>query len=294
MAPIAEWIGTIPDSTADEERAPNAFDKPGIESALSPENLLRVFSAKHGQSAPLGWSPKLQRAFGYFNPDDHYEAVVDRLIRPGTKWLDVGCGRSPFPNNKRLARGTSERCKLLVGVDPSELADSNPYVHKAFRASIEEFSSTERFDVVTLRMVVEHLENPTRVIRNLSRLTKDGGKVVVYTVSKWSPGTLAARLLPYRLHHRIKRLVWDVQKQDTFPAYYRLNTHARLLRAFSDFGFQESLFARLDDCSISGGVQSVRYVDLTLRNAIAKFGLPYPESCLIGVYEREGSSRSQD
>src|SRR5580765_2953289 len=36
---------------------------------------------------------------GYYSPEDHYEALINRIITKDLSWLDVGCGRSPFPNN---------------------------------------------------------------------------------------------------------------------------------------------------------------------------------------------------
>ena len=67
-------------------------DLPGV--TPSHADLMAVFDGKYRREAELGWGPKTRLSYGYFNPDDHYEAIVNKLVRPVTAWADVGCGRS--------------------------------------------------------------------------------------------------------------------------------------------------------------------------------------------------------
>jgi hypothetical protein len=65
-------------------------------SMVTQEHLLEIFRRKYEENEPAGWCPARTK-FGYFNPDDTYDATVDSLVAPGTAWLDVGCGRDlPF------------------------------------------------------------------------------------------------------------------------------------------------------------------------------------------------------
>lgn len=253
---------------------------------LTREDLERTFRLKHGNLVRAGWAPRMQRAFDYFNPDDYYEALVAKLIQPGMRWLDVGCGRKIFPSNPRLAQIVAGRCGLLMGVDPSDTLDDNRYVHRKVKQPIEDFSSDEPFDVVTLRMVAEHIAEPRKALASLSRATRPGSRVVVYTVNKWAPVSIAARLIPFRFHHRLKTLVWKVEKRDTFRVVYRMNTRRRLMNVLRAAGFQERYFVRLDDCRASGRFRRLRYVELCCRLLLRHCGLRYPESCLLAVYER--------
>ena len=95
----------------------------GAEEDLRPsrQDLERVFRIKYGDVETCGWSPRMRHRFGYFNPDDQYEALVERLVGEQTVWLDAGCGRFLFPSNAPLAKELSERCAHLVGVDPDEI-----------------------------------------------------------------------------------------------------------------------------------------------------------------------------
>jgi SAM-dependent methyltransferase len=186
--------------------------------------------------------------FNYFNPDDYYEATVAKLVKGGCNWLDVGCGRHVFPSNARLARILADRCALLVGVDPDETVNENPFVHQRVNGFIEDYQSTQQFDVITLRMCAEHVAEPDRAVVALSRLTKPCGKVVIYTINRWSPVPIVTWLVPFGLHHPVKRLLWKTEQKDTFPVSYLMNTKKDLHRLFQRHGFREFYFTYLDDC----------------------------------------------
>jgi SAM-dependent methyltransferase len=173
-----------------------------------------------------------------------------------------------------------------VGVDPCDTLDDNPYVHTKVKKRIEHFHADASFDLITLRMVAEHIESPHEVLASLSRATRPGGLVVVYTVNKWSPVSVVARLVPFSLHYVLKRLVWHVEGRDTHPVVYRMNTRRSLARAFRAAGFRERYFARLDDCRASGGSRWLRYLELSTRLLLRRCSLPYPEACLLAVFER--------
>ena len=80
--------------------------------------LAKIFRGKYGEPAALGWGPAMRQRFGYYTPDDHYEAAGCELVRPATRGLDVGCGRELFPSNRALAAELAQRGARLVGVDP--------------------------------------------------------------------------------------------------------------------------------------------------------------------------------
>src|SRR5499427_4713294 len=105
---------------------------------LAKRDLVKVFQDKYGSdSTVMGWGPRIRSRFGYFTPDDCYEATVSRLVTPGCRWLDVGSGRNVFPSNQGLARTLAQRCEVLAGADPAETIQENEYVHARVRASIE-------------------------------------------------------------------------------------------------------------------------------------------------------------
>jgi 2-polyprenyl-3-methyl-5-hydroxy-6-metoxy-1,4-benzoquinol methylase len=248
--------------------------------------LEQLFRQKHGAPEETGWAPRRRLQFGYFPPADVYEAVVDKLVVTGSTWIDVGGGHNIFPENPQLARSLSARCSEVVAVDPSENVHRNSFATERVQSSIEDYSSKRSFDIATLRMVAEHIQNPDAVTRALSRLIRPGGVVVVLTVNRWAPLTLLSRLTPFSLHHPIKRIFWGSEEEDTFPVQYRMNSRSQLKATFSRAGFREVQFAYLDDLSTWARFRTMNYVEMVLWRAARRLRCPYPENCILGIYEK--------
>jgi hypothetical protein len=205
-----------------------------------------------------------------------YESVLDRLITVGCRWLDVGCGRDPLPGNRPLAEELSERCSAFVGVDPDPAIHENAYAHRRVQGRVEEMEESE-FDVITARMVVEHVSDPRAFVNALRRLC------VPYTVNRWAPVSIASSLIPFAFHQRIINFLWGTGRE-TFPVEYRMNTRGELAALMREAGFEESTFTYLDDCRTLGRFQFGNRLELLLWKCLKAIGLHYPETCLLGVY----------
>lgn len=252
----------------------------------TPDQLLAVFRSKYGDPATAGPNPRRRFRFGYFTPDDHYEAVVEQLVTPGCRWLDVGGGRDVFPSNPTLARTLADRCGHLAAVDPSPNVHENPFAREKVQAFIEGYASAEPFDLLTLRMVAEHIARPDEALDSMALLLKPGGRLVIYTINKFAPVSVAAWVLPFWLHHPIKRVMWRTEEKDTFPVTYKMNTRATLRRLAAAHGFAEESFAHLDDCRTFHRFRLLNYAELASWKALRAVGLWYPENCLLGVYRK--------
>ncbi len=260
----------------------------GCQQRLLPDQreLEERFRHRYGDLSARGWQVKMRHRFGYHSPEAWYEALVDRLVAEGTSWIDVGGGNSVLPHNTSLAASLSRRCGLLVGVDPSDRIDENPFVHQRAKCTIEQFASEHSFDLATLRMVAEHVREPEAAVASLARLIKPGGKVVVYTPNRWSPASLAAALVPHRWHHRMVRLLWRTEEEDHFPTAYKMNTRGRLRALFESGGFREVAFAYVDSCFGFRRIPVACFLELSLWKTLRTIGLKYPENNLLGVYQR--------
>ena len=254
-----------------------------------PEGRMRdLFELSYGPVHPLAWGVKLRRKFDYFTPDEYYEAAVEEAVGPRTEWLDVGGGTIIFPSNPTLARILAERCARMVVVDPSTNVLDNMLAHERHQCLLEDYGGAGGFNLVTARMVVEHVTDPAAFVTKLGELTARGGQVVIYTVSRWAPMTILSGLTPTGLHHAIKRILWRTREEDTFPVAYRMNTEASLRRLFSEAGFRCVGFRHLDDCRTLARWKTTHFAELLVRQLLRKIGLGYPESCVLGIYERVG------
>ena len=256
---------------------------------LTEEHAARVAALKYGDLAAAGWGPRLRHRFGYFTPDDWYEAMLSVLVTQETHWLDVGCGRELVPFSPAGARLLAQRCKSLTGIDPSDNINENPYLQHRIKAKLEDFETTETFDLITLRMVVEHITTPEAAVAALSRLSRTGTKILIYTVDKFSPVALAAAVTPLSVHVQMKQLLWQGSEKDTFPTAYLMNTRGRLAALMTAGGFVEVDFRTLADTRTTSGFRVLNTLELSAWRVLRSIGVQYPERCLLGVYEKQAA-----
>ena len=280
---IAGWRHSLRgEFRAVNEVVPHADELPDPTS----DELLSIYNAKYSPEGPPGWSPRQRLSFGYFTPDDHYEALVARLVTSGCHWADIGCGRDIFPSNPQLARDLVARAGYVYGIDPDPNIKENPFITEGFHGIVEDCRTERRFDVITMRMVAEHIVDPDRAIGKVAELLKPGGKFIVYTPHKWAPMSVVASVIPFKWHHPLKRLLWDVEARDTFPTAYKLNTRNDLRKHMSSKGLAERYFRHLDDCRTFAGYRFINYAELSAKRALRSIGLHYIETCLLAVFEK--------
>jgi SAM-dependent methyltransferase len=222
--------------------------------------------------------------FGYFKPNAGYAALVNRLVTSGTTWLDIGCGRFLFPSFPKLAARLAARASRIVGVDPDETIRENPYLHEAHECRLEDFEPDTRFDLITMRMVAEHITDPESVVRRIRGMLAPGGRLVIYTVHRWGLFTMVTGIVPDALHHPIKRVLWRTEAKDTFPVALKMNTRAALRRLAEANGLTEEFFTLWDDCNAFGRWRPTRWMELTARRVLRGLGLRYPEANILAVY----------
>ncbi len=252
----------------------------------SGDELMAIFRQKYSRKDTLGWGPTLRLDFGYFTPDDHYEALVGKLLTLGADWCDVGCGRNIFPDNPELAGQYASRCRFVYGIDPDDNVRENNFISGYFQGLVEACPIDRQFDLVTLRMVAEHIVNPNAALRRVAGLMKPSGHAVIYTPHKWAPMSIAASITPFGLHNPLKRLLWESDARDTFPTQYKLNTFDDLKRNAEQAGLTQVHYVRLDDCRITNSYRSLNWLELSMRRGLRGAGIPYPEACIISVLRR--------
>ena len=109
---------------------------------------------------------------------DSYVPLKDKAI------LDVGCGLGTYV---RKFRGFSDDVHG-VDVDPERVAEASaslPNIQVSFGESLP--FPDDRFDVVFLNEVIEHVDDDRQTLAESVRVLRPGGHVVVYAPNRWFP-----------------------------------------------------------------------------------------------------------
>jgi|HubBroStandDraft_4_1064222.scaffolds.fasta_scaffold107127_2 ubiquinone/menaquinone biosynthesis C-methylase UbiE len=165
--------------------------------------------------------------------DALYSALIRKYLRPGQRVLDAGCGRY-----MKFCKDFSNIARV-VGIDlESTLETDNRNAPFGVRGDVGLLPfPSEYFDMVISRSVVEHLADPPRVFREINRVLRPGGKVVVITPNKYDYVSLVAAITPYRFHRLLVSKIFRVPEDDVFPTLYRANTLSAIHKAFRSAGF---------------------------------------------------------
>jgi SAM-dependent methyltransferase len=206
---------------------------------------------QNGQIREVGRSPmatmieRIDRAL-YPNFERNWDDRAFRLrvlqqLGPDSLVLDLGAGAGLIPemNFRGLA-------KLICGVDLDPRVLKNALLDEGRVADAQKVPyENDHFDVVFSDNVLEHLDKPETVFREVARVLKPGGVFLFKTPNEWHYMPAIARLTPHRFHQRVNR--WRGRRErDIFPTHYRANSRRAIERLAKGSGLQVEKFELIE------------------------------------------------
>jgi 2-polyprenyl-6-hydroxyphenyl methylase/3-demethylubiquinone-9 3-methyltransferase len=152
------------------------------------ENVDPAEVAKFDALASRWWDPEGEfRALHEINPL-RLDWIRQHAQLAGTKIVDIGCGGGILAESMAKAGAT------VTGIDMAEgpLAVARLHQHESGakvdyrQATAEELASeaAASFDIVTCLEMLEHVPDPSEVIRSCAELVKPGGHVFFSTINR--------------------------------------------------------------------------------------------------------------
>lgn len=169
------------------------------------------------------------------HPYQHLERAIERVLEAGDTVVEAGCGRTA-----PLLRKLQGRARRLVGIDPVQFRlDDDLEGVELVQGSIDDTGlESGSVDLVLSRALMEHLENPRRAFAEIQRVLRPGGRYVFLVPNLGDYGTIAAWLIPNRLHPSVVKAVEGRALEDTFPAYFRCSTRGSIQNLCDSTGLE--------------------------------------------------------
>jgi SAM-dependent methyltransferase len=162
---------------------------------------------------------KLYPGVGSNWDDELLRESVLRRLKPEMCVLDLGAGRGLVA--QMAFRGLARR---VVGVDLDPRVGSNPNLDEGIVASATQLPfPASSFDLVVCDNVLEHVDEPARVMSEVARVLRPGGRFLAKTPNRKHYMPLISRMTPTSFHRWVNRLRGR-NESDTFRTQYRINT----------------------------------------------------------------------
>lgn len=171
-----------------------------------------------------------------------YASLVSEHLSSYTVWLDAGCGsRVLEPDMDPLEGWLATHCKSIFGMDLA--VTSNRNIKSLVRGSLYHIPfRDDSLDLITCRMVVEHLDQPQEAFREMARCLRPGGALVVMTPNLANyaifANAVATKVMPERLRRHIIHALDSRADKDIFPVRYKANTKHHLLHLLNTSGLR--------------------------------------------------------
>jgi SAM-dependent methyltransferase len=177
-----------------------------------------------------------------------YKRLIGEKVGETTRVLDIGCGHTDF------LKEIYDRTPFTYGADPdAETIAKNTTIKHIVTASAERLPFEDSFfDVVVLAWVLEHLDDPEAVFREIHRVLKPNGTVIFLTPNAWNYNVWIIRAIPNAFHDFFTQRLYERQEHDTFPTRYKINSPRRIEKLLSKINYErEQLLLNGDPTYIS-------------------------------------------
>jgi ubiquinone/menaquinone biosynthesis C-methylase UbiE len=185
---------------------------------------------------------RMQRP-GWRPATEIYEALIRDSMRPGMRVLDLGCGRGG------VLEQLGEDVTAPLGLDPDwqSLHEHRlPALPRAVALADALPLRDNCLDLVLCSWVFEHLSDPPRVLAEIKRVLRPGGRLIFLTPNAQSLIALINRGL-HPLQHTLVPKLYGRADADTFPLAYRANTPARIRTLAAHIGLSCETLRRIED-----------------------------------------------
>lgn len=204
-----------------------------------------------------------------------YNQLICLNLSKNTLWVDIGCG------NNLIVEDFGTEANFAVGIDlkPPEHKTTAPFVcanlrHLPIHSNIANF--------ITLRFVVEHLQNIPNDFSEIERILKPNGRILIITTNSWSPFIFLPRILPFCVKNVIIRTLYKISAIDIQPTFHKFNSLRKMKR-----GLGSLKLVYIDFIQDANYVRRWLFLIFFAWHLFTKQGvLKFLRTCIVAIFEK--------
>ncbi len=254
---------------------------------MSYRSLCRSFYGKAVEAIFPGGLRNAQYSF--------HNLLLNRMpVRPA--WLDLGCGHAFFGDWMTQESETAAALAAgIVGIDLdfASLRKHSRLDHRVIGDGGALPFAPESFDLVTANMVVEHLADPARVLAEVWKVLRPGGRFVYHTPNLRNFKVRLLPVMPDRLKRLLARLLEGRAGEDVYPTFYRMNTPSAAREFAGGQGFVVEELHLVEDSASTIMLGPVVLLELLITRVLLAEGLADYRSNLVVSLRKPGALESQ-
>lgn len=221
-----------------------------------------------------------------------YREALEQVVPTTERWLDLGCGHQLLPawmaDSETASAALVRRCKLVVGAD--QVIDAIRR-HKTIASRVSADAAglpfvDSAFDLVTANMVVEHITDGAALLREVGRVLRPGGRVVLHTPNRRFYQIMATLWLPSPLRSWAASLLERRDTDDVFPTHYRMNTEPALRSLAAAHGFEVEALRFVNSSLTMGRFPPLALAELGLVTILETTPFAWARSNIVAVLRR--------
>jgi ubiquinone/menaquinone biosynthesis C-methylase UbiE len=227
-----------------------------------------------------------------YSQTHYYETLLD-VTTTNCEWLDLGCGHQLFASwMTKQERDLGCRAARLVGIDLDlEGLRKNTVVTDRVFGNLEHLPFPPQcFDLVTANMVIEHLETPGTVLREVHRVLRPGGLFVFHTPNRRAPLMKLAAMVPQGIKTALIRLLESRRAEDVFKTFYRMNTPQEIAAGVQSHGFEIVRLKRVSTNAVTQLIAPVAVLELIFLRLLESNRFQDLRSNLIAVLRKSNAA----
>jgi ubiquinone/menaquinone biosynthesis C-methylase UbiE len=222
-----------------------------------------------------------------------YADVFRAEIRERHDWLDIGCGRRPLPDWMGLQQEeilSQARRKVGFDLDMDSLGDHTAYPDKLLASAYELPFAPRTFDLATANMVVEHVEDPGRMLDEIRSVLRPSGRFTFHTPNRASMLIRLASSAPNGLKRLLARMLENRKAEDVFPTHYCFNRKGDIQQLAEEHGFRVITLRFVNTTALTASLGPLAIPELLWLRLISRPRFENWRTNLVGVLEVESTA----